>query len=141
MQKLLVRLLFILAVFAGLTIPAKAQAVDKLIVKVPFTFVAAGQTFPAGEYKISRLRDEEPRVLLLISLENPGDVAMLRAESHETLVHKGQLAFTIIDNQHVLSGIQTYDNAYKFAVPHTEPLLASMPSKGAAADSSASGSN
>ena len=140
MQKLLVRLLLILAVFAGLTIPAKAQAVDQLIVRVPFPFVAAGQTFPAGEYKITRLRDEEPRVLLLISLENPRDVAMLRAESRESLVRKGQLAFTVIDNQHVLSGIQTYDNAYKFAVPRTEVILASMPSKGANA-SAASGSN
>ena len=140
MQKLFVRLLLILAVFAGLTIPAKAQAIDQLIVKVPFTFVAAGQTFPAGEYKISRLRDEEPRVLLLTSLENRGDRVLLFPDSHETVGGKGQLAFTIVDNQHVLSGIQTYGYAYKLAVPRTEPLLAATPRKGAAA-SSASGSN
>ena len=140
MQKLFVRLLLTLAAFAGLTIPAKAQAVDQLIVKVPFPFVAAGQTFPAGEYKISRLRDEEPRVLLLTSLENRGDVAMLFPDSHETTGGKGHLAFTIVDNQHVLSGIQTYGNTYVLAVPRTEPLLAAMPRKSAAA-SSASGSN
>jgi hypothetical protein len=139
-HKLFVRLLLILAVFAGLTIPAKAQAVDQLIVKVPFPFVAAGQTFSAGEYKISRLRDEEPRILVLTSLENRAAVVTLLTESHETSNHKGQLVFTTVGDQHVLSSVQTYDNTYALAVPRADTFLAAMPRKGAAA-SSASGSN
>jgi hypothetical protein len=139
-NKLFVRLLLVLAAFAGLTLPVKAQAVDQLIVKVPFPFVASGQTFPAGEYKISRLRDEEPRILLLTSLEKRADVVTLRAESHETSSGKGQLNFTTVGDQHVLSRIQTYDNAYTLAVPRSEALLAATPRKGAAV-SSASGSN
>ena len=67
MQKRFVRLLLVLAGFAGLTLPAKAQAVDQIVVKTPFQFVVAGQTFSAGEYRILRLRDEEPRALLLAS--------------------------------------------------------------------------
>ena len=140
MNKLLVRLFLVLAAFASLTIPVKAQAVDQLVVKVPFPFVAAGQTFPAGDYKISRLRDEEPRILLLTSLEKRADVVMLRAEFHEISSGKGQLAFTTVGDQHVLSRIQTADNAYTLVVPRAEALLAATPRKGAAA-SSASGSN
>jgi hypothetical protein len=72
-NKLFVRLLLVLASVAGLTIPAKAQSLDQIVVKIPFQFVAAGQTFPAGEYRVSRLRDEEPRVLLLTSLPETTD--------------------------------------------------------------------
>lgn len=140
MNKLLVCLFLVLAAFAGLTIPVKAQAVDQLVVKVPFPFVAAGQTFPAGEYKISRLRDAEPRILLLTSVEKRADVVTLRAESHEISSGKVQLAFTTVGDQRVLSRIQTYDNAYTLAVPRAEALLAATPRKGPAA-SSASGSN
>jgi len=62
-KKLLVRLLLVLAGVAGLTIPAKAQALVE--VQIPFQFVVAGQTFPAGEYKITRLSDVQSRILLL----------------------------------------------------------------------------
>jgi len=139
-QKLLVRLFLFLAAFAGLTIPAKAQAVDQLIVKIPFSFVAAGETFPAGEYKISRLRDAEPRILLLSNLENRGDVVMLRAESTDTSNGKGELGFTTVGNEQVLSRIQTDSYAYTIAVPRADALMAAAARKGAAA-SSASGSN
>ena len=67
MKKLLVRVLLVLVGVAGLTIPAKAQAL--VIMKIPFQFEAAGQTFPAGEYKITRLNDWDSRVLLLSSRE------------------------------------------------------------------------
>ena len=77
MNKLFVRIALVLAGFAGLTIPAKAQSVDGLVVKIPFEFVAAGQTLPAGEYKITRLRDDKPRVLLLTSLDNRNQSVLL----------------------------------------------------------------
>ena len=134
MNKLFVRLLLVLAAFASITIPAKAQAIDQLLVKVPFPFVAAGQTFPAGEYKISRLRDETPRILLLTNLENRADSVALRAETEETSRGKGQLGFTKVGNEHVLSRVQTDDYAYTLAVPRARP------GEGGAT-SSASGSN
>ena len=141
MKKSFLRILLVLVGFAALSIPAKAQAVDQMIVKVPFPFVAAGQTFPAGEYKISRLRDEEPRILLLTSLENRANLVMLRAESQDNSHGKAQLDFATIDNQHFLSRVQTADNTYNLSVPRTEALLAAAPNKGAATSSSASGSN
>jgi hypothetical protein len=130
----------VLAAFAALTIPAKAQAVDQLVVKVPFQFVAAGQTFPAGEYKISRLRDEGTRILVLTSLENRADNVMLRAETQDSSLGQAKLGFTTVGDQHVLSRIQTDAYAYTIAVPRANALVAAAAHKGTSA-SSASGSN
>ena len=66
MKKLLVRLLLTLVGVAGFTIPAKAEPL--VVVKIPFQFVAAGQTFPAGEYNVSRLNDRDARILLLTKI-------------------------------------------------------------------------
>ena len=140
MKKLFVRLLLVLASVAGLTIPAKAQALDQIVVNVPFPFVAAGQTFPAGEYRVSRLRDGEPRVLLLTSMENRAGVVMLVAQSVDAPHGKSHLGFTTAGDQRVLSRIQTDDYAYTFAAPTAETLLGATPRKGAAASSS-SGNN
>lgn len=141
MKKSFLRILLVLAGFACLSIPAKAQQVDQILVKIPFSFVAAGQTHPAGEYKVSRLRDEEPRVLLLANVENRSDVVMLLAETQEPANGKVHLAFATVGDQHVLSRIETADNTYDLSVPQTDTLLAAAPRKGGAASSSASGSN
>ena len=60
MKKPFLFILLALAGFAGLIIPANARAQDQIVVTIPFQFVAAGQTVPAGEYRIARLDDSEP---------------------------------------------------------------------------------
>jgi len=127
----------VLAGFAGLIIPAKAQAVDQIVVKIPFEFVAAGTTLPAGEYRISRLRDEKPRVLLLRSLDNRADILML-TETENTPHGKVQLDFTTVRDQHILSRIESSGYAYIISAPRAEALLATTPKGGAAASSSES---
>lgn len=137
-KKSFLRILLVLAGFASLTLPARAQEPDQILVKIPFSFVAAGQTFPAGEYKISRLRDEEPRILLLTSRAN---LVMLRPESQEAPHGKVQLDFATVGDEHFLSRIETADHTYNLSVPQPEALLAAAPSKGGTASSSSSGSN
>jgi hypothetical protein len=136
-KNLLVRLLLVLVGVAGLTIPAKAQAL--VVVKIPFQFVAAGQTFPAGEYEISRLSDVQPRILLLSSMENGAAVYMFPTAAQGTPHDKAKLAFATVGDQHFLSRIETANYAYTLSVPGTKALLAANPKKGAA--SSSSGSN
>ena len=137
MKKLLVRLLLVLAGVAGFTIPAKAQAL--VVVRVPFQFVAAGQTFPAGEYRISRLNDWDSRVLLLSSMENHVGVVLFATDAQGTPHDKAKLGFATVRDQHFLSRIETANYAYTLSVPSTEALLAATPKKGAV--SSSSGSN
>ena len=138
MNKPFLRILVVLAGFAGFVIPAKAQ--DQIVAKVPFQFVAAGRTFSAGEYRISRLSDTNSRVLLLTSRENLGEAIMLRAETEEPSQGQAKLDFATVGDQHFLSRIETANNAYTLSLPPTEALLAAAHSRGAAA-SSASGSN
>lgn len=139
MKKVFVRLLLVLAGVAGLTIPAKAQELDKIVVKIPFQFVAAGQTFPAGEYKISRLSDSQSRILLLSNTENRAAVVVFPTETQDIPHNKAKLAFATVGDQHFLSRIETANYVYTLSVPRTEALLAATPKRGAA--SSSSGSN
>jgi len=135
-KRLFLRALLVLAGFAGLIIPAKAQADDQIVVKIPFEFVAAGTTLPAGEYRISRLRDEKPRVLLLRSLDNPADIVALTTDTEDTPHGKVQLDFTTLGDQHFLSRIESSSYAYIFSVPRTEALFGATPKGGAAASGS-----
>lgn len=134
MKKLLVRLLLVFAGVAGLTIPAKAQAL--VVVKIPFQFVAAGQTFPAGEYKISRANDWDSRILLLSSMENHVGIVLFATDAQDTRHDKAKLAFATVGDQHFLSRIETANYAYTLSVPSTEALLAATPDEGAASSSS-----
>ena len=139
MKQVFVRLLLVLAGVAGLTIPAKAQELDKIVVKIPFQFVAAGQTFPAGEYKISRLSDSQSRILLLSNRENRAAVVMFPTETQDISHDKAKLAFATVGDQHFLSRIETANYVYNLSVPRTEALLAATPKRGSA--SSSSGNN
>lgn len=139
MKQVFVRLLLVMAGVAGLTIPAKAQELDKIVVKIPFQFVAAGQTFPAGEYKISRLSDSQSRILLLSNRENRAAVVMFPTETQDISHDKAKLAFATVGDQHCLSRIETANYVYTLSVPRTEALLAATPKRGSA--SSSSGNN
>lgn len=141
MKKSFLRILLVLVGFAGFAMSANAQQADQVQVKIPFSFVAGGQTHPAGEYKITRLRDEEPRVLLLVDVENHANVVLLFPESQETTHGRAQLGFTTVENQHFLSRIETADYTYNLSLPQTGALLAAAPSRDMAPSSSSSGSN
>ena len=124
MKKPFLFIFLALAGFAGLIIPANAQAQDQIVVTIPFQFVAAGQTVSAGEYRIARLDDSEPTVLLLSSLENRANIAILRAITREPGNGKAKLDFTTVGDQRFLSRIETANNAYDLAVPGSEALQA-----------------
>ncbi len=136
MKKPFLFILLALAGFAGLIIPANAQAQDQIVVKIPFQFVAAGETIPAGQYRISRLSDSEPRILLLSSLGNRANIAMLRAIAEEPANGKAKLDFATVGDQRFLSRIETADNAYDLAVPSGEALQAATANQGSASPSS-----
>ena len=135
MKKPFLFILMALAGFAGLIIPANAQAQDQIVVTIPFQFVAAGQSVPAGEYRIARLDDSEPTILLLSSLENRANIAVLRAITKEPANGKAKLDFTTVGDQRFLSRIETANNAYDLAV------TASKGPQAATARLSSTGSN
>jgi len=139
-KKVYLRLLLVLVGLAGFGLPAKGQATDELRVKIPFPFVAAGHTFPAGEYTLIRLRDIEPRILLLSSRENPSNNILLRVDEEEASTGKTRLNFVAEGDQNFLTRIETLNRTYHFQVPRNNTLLAAAPQRGMAAPAT-SGSN
>ncbi|HMJ21149.1 MAG TPA: hypothetical protein VK513_04550, partial [Terriglobales bacterium] len=70
MKKSLLAVVLTLTCLLGLGISARAQDLDKVVVNVPFEFVAGGQTLPAGEYNVSRVSDQAFPALAIRSYDN-----------------------------------------------------------------------
>ena len=135
------RMLAALVGFAGfaITLHAQTPALDQVVVKIPFEFVAGGKTLPAGEYQVRRL-NHDPGFLLLSNYENRANAIVLPVESEESRRGKAQLSFETADNQHFLSQVDTSDYVYNLQVPRPDTQLAATPHQGISGSAS-SGSN
>ena len=137
MKKLYLRLFLAVAGLAVCSFSAKAQVVDELTVKIPFSFVAGGRTLPAGEYRVTRLRDEEPRMLLLRSRENTSNAVLLRVDEQKDFHGNTHLGFVTAGDQYFLLRIASRDHVYTFSVPRADTLLTMAPQQTVAAPTSA----
>jgi len=72
MKKFHVIALLVFTCLLGLSVGARAQDVDGVVVTVPFDFVAGGATLPAGQYRINRVNPGVNRELLIHSYSNGG---------------------------------------------------------------------
>jgi hypothetical protein len=122
------RILLALVCFAALGITAKAQEVDQLVVTIPFEFVAAGKTLPAGNYRVKRLSGDRLEELVLSGPENRGGVFVFATEVESVRDGKTQISFEQAGDQHFLSKIETRNHVFNIEVPHAATLLASTPS-------------
>jgi hypothetical protein len=93
MKKLYLRIVVALVGFAGLGVTAKAQAVDQVVVTIPFEFVAAGKTLPAGTYTVNRLSDDRIGALVLRSSDNRESAIFLPTEVESAPSDKAQVSF------------------------------------------------
>jgi len=141
MKKLYLRILMAVVGFAGLAITAKAQAVDQIVVTIPFEFVAAGKSLPAGTYRVNRVWNDDRGVLILSSYENRASAIVLPAEVETHPSNKPQVSFETAGDEHFLSKIETGDNAFAIPVSPAAILLASAKSHVDPASGSSSGSN
>ena len=67
MRKQYLRILIGLIGAAGLAMAAKGQDRDQILVNIPYEFVVAGKTLPAGSYGVNRVPNSIERVLVLSS--------------------------------------------------------------------------
>ncbi len=90
---------------------ATAAPLDVLEVKIPFSFVVNGQSFPAGHYMVER--DDSATSVLLIRGEKHNHaatfVATLPAGGHDPLGTAPALAFTRDGNQYRLQSVWESD--------------------------------
>ena len=116
MKTIYVRVLsafFGLAAFAAAT---RAQEIDQIIVNVPYEFVVAGKTLPAGTYRVHRANDHDARVLAITSFENRDGALLLSSDISPTREDKPALRFEVIGNQHFLSRIETGEHIFTIPV-------------------------
>src|ERR1700720_4191628 len=99
MRKHYLRFLIALIGVAALGTAAKAQVVDQIVVNIPYEFVVAGQTLPAGTYRVHRLPDSYPEVLILSSFESRAGLLVRSTEVESTRADKPKVSFEQIDGQ------------------------------------------
>ena len=142
MKKSLLTVVLTLTCLLGLGISARAQDVDKVAVKVPFEFVAGGQTLPAGTYSVSRSSDQGYEALLIRSNDNrafllpmffDGDPAVGNGASAD----HAELSFEHVGNKYFLSKVETLEGVYAFRTPRAMTQVAQMKDHGTASSSGA----
>jgi hypothetical protein len=125
MKKLCLRIAVALVSFAGLGVTAKAQAVDQIIVTIPFEFVVAGKTLPAGTYRVNRVSDDKWEGLILSSFENRASAIVRPIEVESIPDDKAHVSFETAGGEHFLSKIETANNVFTIPVSRAAILLAS----------------
>jgi len=128
MKKYYFRFLIALIGVAALGTAAKSQAVDQIVIHIPYEFVVAGETLPPGTYRVSRLSETEPEVLILSSLEGRAGLMIRSSEVESKLADKPAVSFEQIDGQHFLNRIETADHVFTIPVSRSEIVRAAAKS-------------
>lgn len=95
---------------------AQAQSGSKIIVNLPFEFVAGGQTLPAGTYTLTPVSDDAFDGLILSSYDNHTSMIVHPIEIEKASAIKSKVSFQQVREQHFLNRIQTQDTVYNFPV-------------------------
>lgn len=119
MKKLFLRIAMALVGVAGLGIATKGQVVDQIVVTVPFEFVVAGTTLPAGTYQVHRVSDDPSSGLVLSSYEHHVITTVFPIDVESARANKPEVTFETAGDEHHLSRIQTANNV--FNIPVSKP--------------------
>jgi hypothetical protein len=142
MRKQYLRILIALFGVAGLGVVAKGQTRDQIVVTIPYEFVVAGKTLPAGTYRVNRVNDSDTRALILSSFENRASAFVVPTEVESSHADKAQVSFEQVGGERFLSKIETADHLFTISVSRSEVLEAAARSnRGISASGSSSGSN
>jgi hypothetical protein len=117
MKKHCVRIMSAFFGLAALAITAKGQATDQLVVNIPYEFVVAGKTLPAGTYRVNRMGVNDEKALTMISFESHAAVFVLSSEIASTSgAEQPGVSFQQVGEQHLLSKIQTAEHVFTIPV-------------------------
>lgn len=116
MKNFRIRILSAVFGLAALAITAKGQTVDHLIVNIPYEFVVAGKTLPAGTYRVSRINDKDERQLIISSFENREAVMVISNEVSPIRTDSPSLSFEQAGGEYFLSKIATAEHVFTIPV-------------------------
>src|SRR5271168_2309658 len=115
MRKQYLRILIVLIGLAGFGVAAKGQAFDQIVVNIPYDFVVAGNTLPAGTYRVNRVSIND-RALILSSFENRASVIALATQVESSSADKAQVSFEQVGGERFLSKIETSNHVFTIPV-------------------------
>ena len=116
MEKQYAQILLTMACFLGLGVAAQAQGQRELTVTVPFDFVAAGKTLPAGKYTVNRVSEDVFGGLAISNYENRLSVIVLATQVEGDPVDDAKVSFKQIGDEHFLNKIETANGIYSIPV-------------------------
>jgi hypothetical protein len=142
MRKQYLRILIALIGAACSGMAAKSQTVDRIVVKIPYEFVVAGKTLPAGTYTVDRLRNSLARELVISSFENRASSIVIPTEVVTSKADKALVSFEQVGGQRFLSKVETADNVFTIPVSRSALMEAAAKSHSGASNlESAAGSH
>ena len=109
----------------GLGVAAQAQT-GKVVVDLPFEFVASGKTLPAGTYTLSPVSDNAVDGLILSSYENHISLIVHPIETEKATAEKATVSFQQVGEQRFLNRIQTENTVYNIPVSSAAASQAAM---------------
>jgi len=95
----------ILVLFASLFVSSvNAKASDSVVFQIPFDFVVAGKTLPAGEYIVVRSTLASDEILSIRSLDKSGGAYVLTSTLRANeILNDSKLVFNRYEDQYFLS--------------------------------------
>lgn len=123
MKKHCASILLGLTSLVGLGTSAVGQK-QEAIVTVPFSFMASGQTLPAGKYSISRVSEAQVGGLSIRNSESGDGVFVLVNHFDSESVAGSKVTFEQVGDVRYLHTIATADGVYAIALPRTINLVA-----------------
>jgi hypothetical protein len=142
MRRQCLRIVIALLGVAVFGIGVKAQVLDQIEVNIPYQFVVAGKTLPAGTYRVKRVGVTDPRLLILSSLETRATAIIHSTWVENSDADKNEVSFVQVGNEHFLSTIETSNHLFTISMSHSEILEATTKSRsGSSALGSAEGNN
>ena len=117
----------------GLGVTASAQDTEGVVVKVPFEFVAAGKTMPAGKYSVGRISTDASSSLIMRS-EKDG-AFLLPVVVDRPSADQQTLSFEYVGGTYFLRDIKTPGGAYTILLPRAMVALAQMKDQGSMSSS------
>lgn len=114
--------LFSLLSTAGAFQAVSAQVSGRVVVNVPFEFVAGDERLPAGRYTVSRVTRDSEKAILIRGLDGRARAAAVLTHSINTAAAPdvAKLAFTQYGDRYFLAEVWTPDGAGGRAVPRSK---------------------
>lgn len=111
---------------------SRAQDASRIVVNVPFDFVAGGETLPAGTYSVSRASNTQRN---LVIRSDDKAALLLPIFFDRAAVDQAELAFRHVGDQYFLSKIETPVGIYAIGTPRVMTKVAQMKDQGAMSSS------